>query len=412
MTRIVKYLIVLTLLFALSAGTQAKTTVTMLMDGQANWKDPFDETLDLFHEKHPDIEVDIVWVAGGWQQVGERIIAMTLAGTPPDVLRIVAEQVDMMANAGMIGPIDDLVERDGVSMDDYFPVAVQMFSRDGKLLGIPWSVNALTLHYNIPLFGEAGVETPTEEWEWADLLSAAQKLTRRNNADGSVSVYGFQLPPPGPFGVFPWIYQNGGRPLSADQRRSLLHEPAAYEAIQWLADLRWVHGVAPVQGEPHNFQNQMTAIFPHGRSALRGFLSVDGLEFGVQMLPKGRKGRATMMGGGMFTVHPQSDDRDAAWEFVKFLAGPEHQLLIASRQITTPTLRSAATSPEYVDIPLGAHYYIEQLAYAHPAPSPINFQDFQRVFQRQLNAALNNTISARQAMEQATDELDVILSRD
>jgi ABC-type glycerol-3-phosphate transport system substrate-binding protein len=60
---------------------------------------------------------------------------------------------------------------------------------DGRLIGIPLSIQTLLVMYNGAVFDEIGLEHPTPGWSWEDFQEAAQALTKRSG--GEVTRYGF-----------------------------------------------------------------------------------------------------------------------------------------------------------------------------------------------------------------------------
>ena len=119
------------------------------------------------------------------------------------------------------------------------------------------------MFYNQELFAAAGVPVPTGNWTWDELLRYAHALTQPQGA------YGFGLFT-GYFFTIPWIWSNGGAVISADQTRSLVDQPQAQAALQWLAELRHTHAVWPPSGSPH-----VKARFEAGQLAMLYTLGAD-----------------------------------------------------------------------------------------------------------------------------------------
>ena len=64
-------------------------------------------------------------------------------------------------------------------------------------------------------------------------------------------MFGFALASPHAYQVtLPWLWGNGGAMLSADLSRSLVAQPEAQAALQWLVDLTLVHEVSPPSPPP------------------------------------------------------------------------------------------------------------------------------------------------------------------
>ncbi|WP_416904668.1 extracellular solute-binding protein [Micromonospora echinospora] len=101
-----------------------------------------------------------------------KLTTATQAGSPPDLFQswgggVLKQQVD----AGLVRDLTDDVRP---WIDTLLPAAVQPFTVDGKIYGVPFDVGMVGFWYNKDLFASAGVTAaPTT---WAGLLDAVRKL--------------------------------------------------------------------------------------------------------------------------------------------------------------------------------------------------------------------------------------------
>jgi len=109
----------------------------------------------------------------------------------PDFIYTSDGLVKTMASRGILAPLDNsILKTAGIKLDDYDPKILEMLSFNGQLFALPFCFSNLGLFYNKDIFDKAGLKYPSTEWKWADLLSAAEKLTVKQK-NGRIQHYGF-----------------------------------------------------------------------------------------------------------------------------------------------------------------------------------------------------------------------------
>ena len=288
-----------------------------------------------FEQLNPNIKVEMTALdpSNYWP----RVSAMAAANDLPDVMSMSTGYMDQWAKDGLLLSIQDLVERD-LSVDEYF---TRIFSatrypdrEKSDMYAIPYAWVTTVLFYNKDLFDKAGVAYPTDDWTWDDFLNAAQSLTVKQG--NRVSQYGFWW-----YGryaqVEPWVYANGGHILNESKTRIALDDKAV-EAIQFLGDLTTKYGVSPAHRDTQGIRQQ--DLFPFQQAAMwvDGSWNIehvrqtagDSFRWGIAKVPQGPSA-----GPGEYTAYAWPDsvaitkntkNKEAAWEFVKFLVGKERPI--------------------------------------------------------------------------------------
>ncbi|WP_221567083.1 ABC transporter substrate-binding protein [Alkalihalobacillus sp. TS-13] len=142
----------------------------------AGEEDGLNALIDLFKEKHPDVEVENAAVAGGAGTNAKAVLASRMQGDdPPATFQVHggAELNEGWVAAGKMEPLNDLYEEEG--WDDKFPQdLIDMVSKDGNIYSVPVNIHrGNVLWYNTKVFEENGIEVPTTFDEW---FAAADKL--------------------------------------------------------------------------------------------------------------------------------------------------------------------------------------------------------------------------------------------
>ena len=121
------------------------------------------------------------------QGYDQRIALDLSAGTAADVNLIDSFMVSELAAAGYLHPLGAQLE--GWDQFQYYmPGLLDVASYQGEVYALPTDTDVRMLWYDLSNFEKAGIATPWEPKNWADILDAAQKLK-----DAGVQ-YPFQLP--------------------------------------------------------------------------------------------------------------------------------------------------------------------------------------------------------------------------
>ena len=143
------------------------------------------------------------------------------------------------------------------------PIAplVEMYGWDGAQYGIPRDFDTIALFYNKDLFDAAGIAYPDDTWDWETFRATAEQLT-----DDSAGIWGAGMQTSWQENYYNFIYQNEGRLLNDDMTESLVDEPAACEAFEYLTGFftdNLTPSIAIQQSNP-----VADSLFPAGQVAM------------------------------------------------------------------------------------------------------------------------------------------------
>ena len=117
-----------------------------------------------------------------WNDFLAKVLTQIAAGTPPDIISVATEGLQLMASKELAIPLDDYVTKDLDALKGYFadihPALVESMMYEGHLWELPDSFNAGNMFYSTGLFQRAGVAPPSEDWTLQDFESAATKIAK------------------------------------------------------------------------------------------------------------------------------------------------------------------------------------------------------------------------------------------
>jgi multiple sugar transport system substrate-binding protein len=369
--------------------------------------------LEPFKQAAPHVTVTPV-PAGGNRL--DKLQSLLASGTAPDSAWLNIIDVPGLVERGAVTVADRWLARDWKAMDgdDIYPGAWDAVTWKGKRYGTPLEANPFLPVFRPDLYDAAAVAYPTTlaeqgKWDWEAVVDQATRLTRRA-VDGKITQFGLRLRTD-PYSLFHWVWNNGGEVWNTERTRCLLNQPPAVEAIQFMQDLFVKHRVAPIgnaaaEASGTNFADMRSGIIAlewqySGGGSLMG--GVVGFPFLVAPEPKGKVARiqAHMNGSGNVVLNGARQP-EAAWEWVKFFAGKEADVVMMQTGRTPPRRRSGeAYYAQEVKYPPNTRVLTAVLPTARMTPAVPAWNEFQTV----LNQELAPVWSGQQAPKAALDEI-------
>lgn len=389
-------------------------------DNKYHW---LDEKIAEYEAENEGVEIELVQVP--WAEMGDKL-GVAIAGKGwPDIapVDISGSSVSIEhIEQGVIEPLDAYI--DDEAKKDFYDNALDAYTHEGSLYGIPNSITLHTMLLNLELFEEAGVTPPENgKWTYDEFLAAAKQLTFDRDGDGSTDVYGFSTYiMPGYYEAWPFFYKNGGSPLNEDLTEFTFDSPEAIQAIQDLADLKLTENAAP---ETHggndvggtfqawaNEEQRTVAMQPWATWAIGATQSTYPTDFMVAEYPSGDGSDAQTIGGvGGWTMFHQDDDADkkaAVADFMLFLSTTDEQVTMAQNYGIFPARISSAEKDPFADNPEMARA-MEMSEQVVMLPRHPEWRKIDEAIQTELQLVFNGEKTAEQAMADAKVVVDGLL---
>lgn len=370
-----------------------------------------------FNEAYPNIEVEPIF-AGGYVQTFQKALTANAAGNPPDVALVSDPDVWSLADAEAILPLDEYIEAEGGDeyLADFHDTFVQDVTFGGHYWGMPFQKSTPIFYWNKEMFAEVGLDPEQPPETWDELLDFAQQLTVKD-ASGNVTRYGVEIP------IDTWLlaafaFQNGATAIG-DGTEVFIDTPEMLGALEFMSSLANEYEVMPQKrlfgDSSADFVAGQTAMLYNSTGSLTFIRESAEFEFGAAFHP-GNVQRGVPTGGGPLVIFDNIPDenKDAAWEFVKWMTSPE---IGARWMLDTGYIavrKSAAEVPElaaYVEEFPQALVAIEQLQYAFPQPPRTH--DGRKIFEI-ITTALEDAMFLRgepaDLLKAAQEEADAVLA--
>lgn len=253
----------------------------------------------------------------------------------PDVFSQDVIWIAGMAAAGWALPLDEFVDEQMKSA--FFPGTLAACRWDGQLTALPWFMDTGMMYYRTDLLEKQGGEVPRT---WAQMARMGRAAMDAGDADFGFVWQGKQAEVLICDAVEA-IASNNGSILADDGRSSVIANPEAVEAIQFLHDTIHELQISPTDVLSWD-EEPSRQVFTSGQSMfLRNWSYVWPIaqdpdasqvvgKVGAAPLPHFDGGSsASTLGGYQLGMNANTGDRDAAWEFMSWMSAPEQQKRIA-----------------------------------------------------------------------------------
>lgn len=374
-----------------------------------------------FREENPHIDVRFLGVVGGggWGSYFDKLSVTIAGGETVDMGKIPTEGGRLAVARGLVRPLDEFIQATpelDAYFDDVSPELANVFVYGGKTYGLPYDYNNMMIWFNVNRLAEEGLDMPPEDWTFSDFREYAAALTKRDG--NNTTHYGFSFWT-APFGLCPWLFNNGLEGMmGGDDLSTPLQEDAAYrEVIQLLYDLMYADETVPKPDAPltGNFEAGTQAMLMAGRWPLSGFLQNDFRDWDVQYWPQGAR-RVTEVGCGSWPIFAASPHPEAAWQFEVKLLQRESIAYFVSTGANIPSLRSVGYSEAFVSL----HDRSGRLWYESidrddidvmSVTSPPDFSEMEAISNRYLSQVFANELGIDDALASTQRELQAMVER-
>jgi multiple sugar transport system substrate-binding protein len=311
------------------------------------------QNLHNFEKLHPNITVNWSPIPGDYPT---KMRANIASNTVPDVFDLQPSMSSEYIGAGKLLNLSPYMARDNIKASDYYATLLNSFvCTSGQVYGLPKDWNSLGVFYNKQMFQAAGLPTPAPGWTWTDLQNDAQKLTQHPGTPQSV--YGVVLSADlSRWGAF--LNQAGGSVLNKDGTQAAFNSPQGIQALQFYDSFfKQNTGAMPTGvGAPWNgdaFGKQRGAMVLEGGWLIPYMTSTyPNVQYGIAPLPVGPSGKpANLSFTNAWAAYSATKHPDAAWELIKYMAGPVVQESNLTAGFALPTLQSLANSSYFASHP-------------------------------------------------------------
>jgi multiple sugar transport system substrate-binding protein len=373
--------------------------------------------LDAFYKTEAGKNIEIGRQPVPYGQALDKILTMHLAGQAPDLFLLAPPWVPGLAQQGVLEPLNSYLDKAGKEwVGNLHQQETPPWK--GSFYSLPVTAIPVNLFYNERKLEEAGFTAPPKTW--AEVEAMGPKLTNpAKNTYCYASGMAARSPYDGPVKEFlPLVYQNND--MAIKNGKCNLNSPAAVNALttwlKWVNDLKiYAPGVFSNTGKDKSeaFVGEQVAMV---NNATAHVVIVEGrnpkMKFGIAPLPQNVT-YGTSDGGWIVGISNISKNKEAAWEFFHWLAGPEGSAKVTIAAKHLPGNKKADVSELFQEEPrlkIAADIIARGRVFDETAgvPEAINLS---RILAEQIGEAGAKRKTPREALEFVTVEWNKIIEK-
>lgn len=324
-----------------SFAQKEQVVLKVVLDNLAHpgrWDTLIQPALQQLREKHPDIDIQIVYQESPYNQTRDKILAALTNQTPVDMVSVDQIWLGEFAEKGLLTDLTNRTEKWGRS-SDWYQANWDGGSFNKKIYGIWAWTDVRGIWYWKDLLQQANVN-PESLSSWSGYLTSAKKLQdklRGNGTDGMYLVAASHSPDL----WYPYLWMLGGQILEYDDGHPTKGSYwfPAYNSSQGVRALEFLKeqvnvGIKPQVNALHQAQDFVNRKFavsidgswvpgefpPEKRNQLEnlvGFLPA----FPISTNESNQT--TTMMGGWELSIPASSTHKDLAWDLITIMLEPK-----------------------------------------------------------------------------------------
>jgi len=371
------------------------------------------ENVDKFNtENDGSIHVTIEQIP--WDSYWAKLDASLETAEAPDVFWMNV-YIYKYVDAGLLEPLDSYIAADGLDTSIYSQGRYTAYNLDGVQYALPKGLDTVAVALNTEIFDRYGVALPTDGWTWDDMRTIASELRDQISAAGG-SEYPIVMELDGQPSWINFLYQNGGSYLSADGKTCGIASDASKDAVQQVVDL-----MANGQMAPYSVLSETkgTDLFVSGQAAMVfiGSWKASVLESStlgeagqIQLIqmPAMSVDNHSTMGGLGYVMSSKCENKDAAWELIKFITSQESEEYEAEKGIDIPACLAAQAAYVQNFQNINAQVFMDASVTGFPYPSNGNF-DWTSYVDDAMQAAFGGTKTVSDAMDDGAAQAQTVL---
>ncbi len=387
-------------LLLMSAASFAQTEVTVWHAYRGEEKAAFEKVVASYNAAQGG-KLKVVTLAVPYDAFADKISAAVPRGKGPDIFIYAQDRLGGWVEAGnTVEPIDFFLDKG--TKDKFIPTTMEAMIYRGSTYGLPLNYKVITMIYNKKL-------VPQPPKTSAELVTMAKKLT-----NAKVGQFGLAYS----YSDFYYhaILMNGfGGRVFDPGPKPVMNLPENIKALDLL--MKWKEQDAILPAEPSTAL--ITSLFNDGKAAIvfsgPWFLGeiAKNVDYGLATLPTlnevgGKPMRPWMTVEGVYIAAP-SKNKEAAYDFVKFVTDPAQGKVLALEGRQTPAAKAAYDDPKVAADPI-LKAFRAQVDVAIPMPNVVEMTMVWSPATTAMNTIVNKTAAPKAAMDVAQKAVEASIA--
>lgn len=371
-----------------------------------------------FNESQDRIQV-VAETQGDYAALHAKVQAAFAANDAPAVHDLEIASTGVFARSGVLEELTAYAQKDKdqIKLEDFNPGLMGNAYVDGKLYGLPFMRSTPILYKNVSMLKAAGLD-PAGPKNWTELEEYGKKLKEQGKTAMTLG------------GDIIWFYeglvaQSGGKILSDDGKKAAFNSPEGVAPVEFWKKMssegiiKFLSGDGSSAASDKDWASQLSALkfgSTAGVSAALEIAKGAGFEMDTSFMPA-NVSYGVPTGGCQLVITKKlsQKEKDAAWEFIKFMTSKENTIYQHKYVGYLPTRLSAVETEELQALYKEKPQYkvaIDQLKYARARPMETAYPEIATIMLSSIQKTiLDPKVTPKQAMDEAAEKANKLLAK-
>jgi multiple sugar transport system substrate-binding protein len=369
--------------------------------------------IDAYEAANPNVKVELVDLASADYQ--DTMNIRLSGGDKTDIITVKdIPGYAAMLTRNQIIPLNDYIAADSLDLSVYSGAAEEL-TYEGSIYALPFRSDIWILYYNKDIFDAAGLAYPTNDITWGEFDSLARQLTSGSGAD---KIYGAH------FHVWRSTVELG---TVQDGLHTVIAEDYSFMAPMYdMVTKMQKDGIIMDYGELRAgnihysgpFENGQVAMLPMGSWFIGTLIAVHNegtfdYNWGVASYPHPDGVPAGTTAGTLtsLAINAKSENKDAAWDFIKFYSGEEGAKVLAATgnlpAVRTPEVLAIFGSLE--GMPPEAADALKTTTVRLELPMHPKVGEIEQILNEEHDLIMTNSVSVQQGLDEMSSRVSKAL---
>ena len=300
-----------------------------------------------FMKRQADIKIKFRAPAASYDEGHQTMLRQAVTNQLPDVYysgyHLLSELVRTLVKRNQITEVGALLENENAAWRaaNYSDGILALGKVDGRTYGLAFNASLPIVYYNEQLVTAAGGDPNKMPDSWTDMIGLAARI-KAKGADAAGIAYNIHDWPDD------WLWramilQGGGQMLDASESAAAFGDEIGLKALRYCRQFVTEGGMPLIDWDSsrQQFIAGKIGIFADSPARLRQVTDLIGDKFTLRtaIFPIDDKAKGGLPTGGNAAIITTRDPakQKAAWEFLKFVSGPEAQKVVVETTGYMPT---------------------------------------------------------------------------
>jgi len=364
-----------------------------------------------FNDSQEKITVVLDEMFGDTDEKHDKYVTQLASGNADfDIFEADIIWVAEFAQAGYVLPIDEFIKRDNIDLSKYLKNSIKSVTFEKKIWGFHNFTSSGILYYRKDI-----IKNPPVTWD--DLIALSEKnittsgvtngyICQANRYEGLVC------------NLLEFIHAYGGSIID-ESCNVMIDSSQSVDGFKTFINILHSNIVPEdisLYREEETDKNFLdgNSLFCRNWHYLWYILreSEDKDRYGIAMLPAGPHGSASTLGGWVGMINKSTKYPDEAWEFCKYMAGPDGQKIRAIHGGLIPTYTPLYEDPEVLNSIelLNIPAFVDSLNKTATRPVTPYYQDISMILQLETYKVINKEQTVEEAVKKIEQSITEILA--